>query len=816
MNHLFDDFSRWLAEPQPAWQALVSAFGLLAGAVVADAGQARRKGGEAAGDRQPAEPGHIEARVAADNLKRAYAALVEQERRASALLVMVDDQLASMDRVEPSAGDQLALLEGERELFVADLPVNEKLTGLYVAAAAEEYGREVDPLLVRTALLHWNVLLRRRCMQSLHTQVPGLEDDPDCKGDIIGDQLLARYFDTLFEDGEDREAGAVQALADLARQSACLGAQQSAQLASHLYWSFVELRGFLRLNGLERLVPYVAQAALAPMLLFYDVEKYRGPQSPLARWFTENYEWLIMGAETKRVPAMWQGLWLYDRRSGRLVGYRVTANPQDENDVHLGMLLASVVSRENLGKHDCSFAEMIERGVTEQGYLYAGSICSEAKQSSLGPARRERAPSTGTPQAVGSYARQLSQAGFSKEVVGATLCNQEVSGGRGGGNGGRLCGNGVTGLGRNWASDVVRCMSQQIVRPGEKTMRCMAEAMGLCSNPVDKATKELQQALFAGVRLGKNCQISAGMGDLKEKEWERQELEFLRWMVEYTRLQAELAQDKAEKAWEWLEYQEAQAKEASEAYEAALALGGPEALEVQVLRTKAEEEQDVLETVKELFDRAMQEMRKADVKYLLAQQKEKEHREKEISNPDQQKRCPPDTPECGGNNCTAMSSAVMQTLRCFEQQESQQELEMFERQPGVIDNLEPDNPKTAGWARCLGAFEAVSGVQKQCFAYDCGPRDVTGLTAQGTCGCGSVIVGEGTNDKLRGACSHINCGDGAPVARNGVCTCSGGGGLGPGGTGPIPKGPFITSSPRLFSEVRISDLPPRGGAPGFW
>src|SRR5262249_32632961 len=145
-------------------------------------------------------------------------------------------------------------------------------------------------------------------MQSFHTRVGGLEDDPDCAGDIVGDQLLEHYFDSLFDRDSANRAPAIKALIDLARQSACLGEQQSSLLSSLLVHSYAELESFLRLNGLDRALPYVSQATAQPLLFFYDVEKYRGSSFPLARWFEDHREALLEGTKSRRNPIFWHGL----------------------------------------------------------------------------------------------------------------------------------------------------------------------------------------------------------------------------------------------------------------------------------------------------------------------------------------------------------------------------------------------------------------------------------------------------------------------------------------------------------------------------
>jgi hypothetical protein len=339
-------------------------------------------------------------------LDELYVGVAEAQSKGAELTLELDRKKIAAPRLAPERrrGRKGGWEKLEAELMRSDESLGRELQRLYKAAAEIE-PPAADRMLVRAALLHWTLLLRQRAMEGFHTAVAGLDDDPECAGDLIGDDLMLRYFDALFRDPKDLQQElqaerattqyeAVTALVEIARQSACLGAQQSALLASHLYHSFVALVGFLRLNRLERIVPYVVQAAAQPMLLFYDVEKYRGPYSPLARWFAEYQATLAAGVDTRRIPAAWHGLWLYDWRSGHLLGYRITDDPRDENDVDGQLFFESIARRENLGRFDCSFSEMVERGPGRGGYFCAGSSCGDDERP---PTGREHRGAEGRP-----------------------------------------------------------------------------------------------------------------------------------------------------------------------------------------------------------------------------------------------------------------------------------------------------------------------------------------------------------------------------------------------------------------------------------
>lgn len=724
-----------------------------------------------------------------DVLNGVFHELVEKEREASAIAVTFDRQVGSTNH--DLARNRLVLLEAERILYNFDLDINAGLQTLYAAAASKD--REGDGTLVRTALFHWAVLLRRRTMRSFHTVVDGLEDYPDCQGDVIADQLLLRYFETLFgePEGTQREAAAVRALKNLARQSACLGTQQSAWLASDLYWSFVELRSFLRLNGLERLVPLVAQAGAAPLLLFYDVEKYRGSQAPLARWFGENYQWLVRGVETGRLPALWQGLWLYDRRTGRLIGYRPAAEPKDENDVHLPLFFASIVTRENLGRYDCSFAEMVERGAGIHGYQCAGSICAEQARSG-----EDRLPSI-TSASANLIGGQRSALGLVEDVMATTTCGESKASSKNGEAETDRCGDGVRGNGRTWSASTVRCISEQAVHPYETQMRCLAEATGRCGNPIDSLTKGLQQTLFSGVLLGKMCGLAmdseaSGEGGGSEDSEKpnagstKKPSGRIEDVVDMAKMQA--AADQADP-------------------DAALTVAIDKLAQLQKDWATADKEWRLNEDpakeqpLKAAKDAASSAIDKQEdrVNYLATLAYKKQHG---------RRLCPPDVPDCGTNECTGMSEAARAMSGCLL--EKPEPGKRYDKDiiggggtdPGVIDPS-PDAPsgESPAWINCLGGFHSESmhdlSAQKQCWAYDCVPPNEA-TWSNGTCRCGPAIQGngDGSPQGLRSTCHYAYCAEGTPTVRNGLCVCGEAGAIDGG------KGTFVPPGPRLFSEAR--------------
>jgi hypothetical protein len=765
-----------------------------------------------------------------EKLAERYRAAADAQRDATALTMELDRRkLAaplrpirrSRKRIGKSSWEAL-----EKELLDLDRSLGEQLQKLYKEAAAAE-PPAADRWLVRAALLHWTVLLRRRAMEGFHTAVAGLDDDPDCKGDLIADELLMRYFDALFRDTAalrreikaeraTTQYQAVLTLTEIARQTACLGAQQSALLASHLYWSFVELAGFLRLNGQERVLPYIVQAIAQPLLLFYDVEKYRGPYSPLARWFAEWQSTLAASLDTRRQPAAWHGLWLYDRRSGHLVGYRITDAPRDENDVDGLAFFGSIVRRENLGNYDCGFSEMVERGPGAGGYFCAGAPC--------GDRGRETTQQTGAFEGQGGISGWLqgvfrlgdaaSAVGRFQEAAGSlrsTVCGESGQGADGRGGRGGSCDGGLEAAGRTRESEVVRCLSERVGSPVNQMMSCMGEQTGRCADPVGMLAKDLAQTSYAGVKLGRDCGLKeeaedgdgnggggpGGDGSGKDKtEAEKKLDDAIKKLEEKDKEYQEAKQQKDEAP---NKVEDAQ-KKADDAEQKKNDDPSDKNWDDYI---KAQKE---LEQAKEALEQANQRERQA----WLDRQKALEEAEKAYQNKklEGNRRCPPDTPDCGGNDCSAMSKGMKETMDCVAKALDPQsaELEQLGWGRGQEPVVDP-NPEEPGRVSMDPCFEMMlseeaapaSDLSKGCWVVDCGPQMQTVASTTTLCGCQQQDQMVPPGEALQGNCANVYCAEGRAVFRNGHCTCSDEPDLG-GGTG-AERESFKLPNPPSFSTV---------------
>ena len=610
----------------------------------------------------------------------------------------------------------------------------------------------------------------------------------------------------------------------IARQTACIGTQQSALLASNLVTSYDALMRFLRLNGLYDVGPFVAQAAAQPLLLFFDVEKHRGPRSPLTRWFIENRLTLLNAIAAGRHAPLWHGLWLYDRRSGHMLGYRPTATPRDENDVDLARFYGSLANRQNLGDFSCGLSEMVERGADALGYFCAGSLCKAQQTATAGERGR---PADGQPGGRGRS--PLS------EEFGTTMCRRPGAGGGAGdggaGRGGSICGQGLALGGSTRAASTVRCLSQQVVRPGTEGFRCLAEATGLCSNPVDRLTKDLQDSLFAGVKPGSKCEIGQGKGPVTDDELpplpqpKKPDLEDLRGrqiaaedalikaMKDVSDLKRDLkdeqAKDKASRDADKVKQLKDSIKKAQEEQKEAdrKAVAAKAAADAAAAKAKKEEE-------------AAKKKKAEEEKKKKAEEEKKKNEAKKKPGGKGTPACPPGTPDCGDNSCTAMADQMGRAMACAARALNPAERDPMRTSSGgcnptVSDPVDPTGSGPAT-ARCLATMAPETAVvtDRQCWAVDCARQHAA--TTQGCCGR-TVAPGREAGVGSPGAamCASILCSeDSVPTAGPFGCECRQRGGTPTGGFTPRPPGSFDLSRPSAFLDTNTRSRGETGLRPG--
>jgi len=409
------------------------------------------------------------------------------------------------------------LIEGGKQLLALEHQINRMLERAYVGASTTLTITIDDRVtLVRIASLHWHTQLRRHLQRGLHTAVPGLKDDPRCAGDLLADQLLLEYLRAVWGDTNSSIQRVVDSLTRIAAQSACLGTEQSESFARAAAAAFSDVEAFLRIQQLEWVVPSLAALLAQPLVLFYDVEKYRGVDASLGRWFSKYQQVLVESVQQRRAPMKWHGLWLYDRSTGRLIGFVDQVRPKDENEIRLDRFLTSLTSPENLGAGDCSFKEMVQRGLGDSGYMCGGATC-EIERQLQGAAFDLLSGSPSARASAGSRLEILSAAGGIGRLPGESTGQICVAPREGTPKGtSSLCAPTSGGGALSPIADTLACVSRQVIRPGTEVMSCVMEASGYCSSPVERLSKDLKSNDLNGVPLGKECGIGgdeAGSGD---------------------------------------------------------------------------------------------------------------------------------------------------------------------------------------------------------------------------------------------------------------------------------------------------------------
>jgi hypothetical protein len=531
------------------------------------------------------------------------------------------------------------------------------------------------------------------------------------------------------------------------------------------------------MNRLDHVIPTLVQALSAPFLLIYDVEKYRGLGTPLARWFAENQDVLQQGVASGKLPSVWHGLWLYNRRSGTLNGYRQTVNSRNENDADLGILLISIIRPENVGDGSCSFSEMVERGPSAAGHTCRASACKKASESSGLVASRTGAGAGTPPPPATSDERGgeviVAPGGVSQSLFAVNACDPGEGTGSGPCAGGSVRGN-------DRLADALNCIADLRMESYDKVLRCTAEATGRCAKPAEQYTKRLETALFGGVPMGKACQLRKdGEGGTGKEDTHKEDLEKLK-------KEAAKVQDEAMNTLHYLEEQKKKSEDATKKYENAdRKTVDPE--ELKKLEADADKESRKLDTAEKYFKSLIKELRDIERRHGII-------RDAYDKNIPQLARCAPDISECGSNQCSAMANAVARYGACLQPSGSPSPPPA--PRGGTFDPS-PDSPDQGAWAKCTDVLFAERPKNTSCWAVKCGSRSKTTRASDGTCGCqpGGAASGGTPVDFQDAFCGATDCGEGK---RQEGCACVKLGMMAPPPPAPEPKGhPTGTQLTRL-------------------
>ncbi len=765
------------------------------------------------------------------------------------------------------------LTDEAEQLLALEYQMNRALEDAYIAAS-KELTVENRILLVQLAALHWHSQLRRHLQRGLHTSVSGLESDSRCAGDLLADQMLLDYLRAVWGDSTSSIQRVADSLGRIAAQSACLGTEQSDQFARASNNAFADVEAFLRVQRLEWVIPSLATLLAQPLVLFYDVEKYRGVDSPLGRWFSRYQDVLVEAAHHRRLPLKWHGLWLYDRTTGRLLGFADRVSPKDENEVRLDRFFTSVTSPENLGAGDCSFSEMVQRGLGDAGYVCGGATCELDRELESAAFDVLNGSSTARETALSKLEILKAAGGLGRlpaDAVGP-ICLSGREQPQGGG--GSLCSGAATGNALSPLAATLNCVSRQVVRPGTEVMSCVMEASGYCSDPVGRLSKDLRSNDLNGVPVGKECGIGGDEANGSENTAARplspairDELKNAQTAQRDAQLDANkksdtlsAAQATAEKAKKELGEAEAAAKAAYTEFQKATQGFPPDQDAIKKAREKkaaADQDLDDKRQAKDRAERAVtvaeaakraadSELEKANKRLEKANKAAEEEWDddvlpKQVEPPQllpeiqaillqgttgslrgeaRRGRCDPDNPECDANRCTAMSESARKTMACVKKTtQDTQPPEFMARGLGCDPrNCDPEETTATSAPRgskCLALMDpgASQGlVMKQCGLVYCAGGESAFVTSQGTCGCGAApALGGGVNQSLASQCSNLTyCESGTAEYKNGSCVCKDAAAPNVVRGPEIPDLMVITSPPAYLNKNPIPPSPQQG------
>jgi hypothetical protein len=231
--------------------------------------------------------------------------------------------------------------------------------------------------------LRLHAAVRRGAGPRLHTTVSGLEADRGCAGDILEDRLVYAYFDAVavapVSFGNSNDAFVI--LDNVARQVACLGAAQLAELENALYAGSIFVAGDLETHGLATLMPIFARLLAPLQVIVLDARKHRGVHAKSWQWF-DRYSTTLADAVNR---AGWAtgDLYVWDRLHGGLQGIPSCANGRSGSRcVDVRRFLDSLRDPRALGYGDCAFAWMIANGLQPMAgqdlYLCPAMVCPDA------------------------------------------------------------------------------------------------------------------------------------------------------------------------------------------------------------------------------------------------------------------------------------------------------------------------------------------------------------------------------------------------------------------------------------------------------
>jgi hypothetical protein len=347
------------------------------------------------------------------------------------------------------------------------------------------------------AMLDLHIEVRRRLGSTFHTVVPGLVSDQGCRGDLVAERLIYRYGASVSAPLGATAPATTADLDALARQVACLGAAQLAELERALSGGFADVRGRMEARNLNGMVPAFARVVAPVQVLVLDARKHRGAASLSWEWFA------AYGAVIEQDVALagWPTghLLLWNRRQGVLVGYAACpAGRVQPGCVDFRTFLRSLQDPRALGAGDCAFAGMVNRGIEplKNGDRYTCPTLSCEPSAAIASPTTSPSSTSSTASGVvpkgglSSDKRQGLQSlwpqltGSDLDVMGSVcrMASADMQGGM---------------------LDPAQCTGDTEGNPFEQHAACIVEAIGVNTPP--QIGGELQ-----GVPMGTNCALADG------------------------------------------------------------------------------------------------------------------------------------------------------------------------------------------------------------------------------------------------------------------------------------------------------------------
>jgi hypothetical protein len=641
--------------------------------------------------------------------------------------------LDGLDVVELERAAAKPWLEHDDESKLTETFLLQALTAGYSADPASADGQTT---IVRTALVEWAARVRHELGDDLHTAVPALSEDPECAGSMIGDHDLIDYVDAVTRQ-EPRERDVITALDRLSRHLGCLGEVQSMRLAEAMTSGFTDVRFGLERNQLAETIPYVVQATSVPMLLVHEIERRRGEDAPLSRWFAEYADLLREGAVLRHHPSSWHGLWLYDRSTGRLHGFRVADKAEDNNAVDLAAFFEFVAHPKPYDVR-CGFSEVVRRGTSDGNYLCQAAACARGE-------------------------------------LDAATCENKVDGGGGGDS--NSDGFSIPGLAM---SETMACVTAQSISPNEKQLSCVSEATGFASKPLGAATKEMQQVGMAGAKVGGNC-------DLMDQAWRDYERRNARAQASYeytVQTYTDMLTNEIEKLKPLQAANNIELDKDPTSSEAAATQAAVDAQEEAIAKAAALlAEKTAAAAAKREADRkaALEALRKAQAAASTGSGAGSDSGSGAGSDSDDD-RCVEGSDRCG-NGCSAITAQIQAVLDCAMAETTPESRNPLRGCGLACDPVDPEKPDSGMLCLETLAKNPTSTVSAACWSVRCGPSSASSDT-RGCCGSdGKTTLGE---PQLPSLCQQAHCENGAATYVAGRCTCGGGTG------GGVPGGPLLT------------------------